>query len=319
MRPGNIVVIGNANVDLTTYLDRAPDNGETVLGNDFTIGMGGKGANQAVAASRAGGNVAFIGRVGDDAFGDMVLDALTQEGLNLESLLRVPGKSGVASIYVDQDGGNRIAVYTGASATLNPTAARQGIAGHTPVEILISQLEINQETVLAALEAATTQGATTILNTAPYAPLIPGVLQNTTWLIANEVEITGVMESVGGEMSEITDNPETLAQLLPDWSEALGCNLIVTLGAAGALGYATGEKPFSYQPEPVVALDTVGAGDCFVGYFAALLHEGLPWQQALAGGVMASSDSVQRAGAQSSYPLASTATSFLDRAQSVAL
>lgn len=296
-----LVVIGNANVDLSTYLDQVPEQGETVLGTGFSIGMGGKGANQAVAAARAGADVAFIGRIGDDVFGDMVLDTLTSEGLNLESLARVPGSSGVASIYVESGGANRIVVFPGASGTLDGAQARAAIASHSDIKILVSQLEINSEAVAASLDAARAQGALTILNTAPAMALSAKILQNTTWLIANEVEIStvlagaGVTISTAPELGEVVDN-------IGHWAAALGCNLVVTLGEQGAVGYESGSEVFHYRGNPVVAQDTVGAGDCCVGYFAAFLAKGMPWQQALAGGVIAASDSVTRPGAQSSYP-----------------
>lgn len=309
-----LVVIGNANVDLTTYLAHAPERGETVLGTGFSIGMGGKGANQAVAAARAGGDVAFIGRVGEDIFADMVVDTLTAEGLDLESLARVPGPSGVASIYVESGGANRIAVFPGASGTLDGAQARAAVAAHPNIAILVSQLEINTGAVAAALEAARAQGAITILNTAPAMALSADILRNTTWLVANEIEISTVLAGAGvivsstPELGEIRDN-------ITAWAQALGCHLVVTVGEQGAVGYAAGSGVFHYRGNPVVAEDTVGAGDCCVGYFAAFLAAGMPWQQALAGGVIAASDSVTRPGAQSSYPARSESPSILAQAK----
>ena len=310
--PG-IVVIGNANVDLTTYVEKAPTEGETVLGHDFTIGMGGKGANQAVAAARAGGEVSFIGRVGDDTFGALMLENLGHEGLHLEHLRQISGKSGVASIYVDADGSNRIAVYTGASGTLDGEVATTSVREHVGFRYLVSQLEISHEAVLAALQAAKEAGATTVLNIAPYSAMEPGILENTDWLIANEGEIDALVRAHGLPLSTAL-TPEALQVALPQWAEALGCNIVVTLGEQGAIGYVPGEEPCWYSTPPVTALDTVGAGDCFVGYFVALLDQGLTWQQALAGGVIAASESVQRAGAQSSYPDLQQAASIRERA-----
>jgi ribokinase len=298
----SIVVIGNANVDLTTYVNHAPAEGETVLGHDFSIGMGGKGANQAVAAARASGDVSFIGRVGDDAFGALVLETLGGEGLDLTHLEQIPGKSGVASIYVDSTGSNRIAVFTGASGTLDADLARSAINAHPDIRFLVSQLEISQEAVLAALEGAQEKGATTVLNIAPYAPLLPGILSHTDWLIANEVEMAGLLSDVGLVVGDLSITPESLAAELSGWAGSLGCNVIVTLGEQGAIGCEAGGEPFWYSADPVSARDTVGAGDCFVGYFVAFLYAGLTWKQALAGGVLAASESVTRAGAQSSYP-----------------
>jgi ribokinase len=309
-----LVVIGNANVDLTTYLQRAPEVGETVLGHNFSIGMGGKGANQAVAAARAGAQVSFIGRIGEDAFGDMVISALSGEGLELEHLGRVPGPSGVASIYVEDGGANRIAVFTGASGTLTSQSATEAVDAHADVKILVSQLEIDPRAVEAALTTARAKGAQTILNTAPALPVSEGILRNTTWLIANEVEIAAVLAGAG-----VTTPPaisvEEVAAGIEDWSNALECHVIVTLGDQGAIGHVSGDGTFHFAADPVTAQDTVGAGDCFVGFFAAHLIEGMPWRNALAGGVLAASDSVTRAGAQSSYPERSEAARLRDAAR----
>lgn len=301
MSNASIVVIGNTNVDLTTYVDTHPVEGATVLGRDFTIGMGGKGANQAVAAARAGGSVSFIGRIGDDSFGQLVTTHLSAEGLDLTHLETIPGKTGVASIYVDAAGSNRIAVFTGASGTIDGRVASQSVAAHPGMHYLVSQLEISQEAVVEALSGAKAAGATTVLNIAPYAPLRPGIIENTDWLIANEVEISDLVHD-RGLAAPAGFAPESLASSLPGWAEALGCNVVITLGEQGAIGYVPGHKPLHVPSPEVTAIDTVGAGDCFVGFFVALMDQGLTWQEALAGGVLAASESVQRPGAQSSYP-----------------
>ena len=313
-----IWVIGNANIDLTSYLARLPEPGETVLCDDFTIGMGGKGANQAVAAARAGGHVAFIGRVGTDSFGDLVLETLGQETMDISHLTAVEGPTGVANIYVDKAGANQIAVFPGASAHLTPPVARESLHDITPSDYLVSQLEIDQHTVLEALLAAGNQGATTVLNTAPYAPLLPGILENTTWLIANELELSDLIQDRG--LSSTLDPPDItrLPHHMNEWVTALGCNLVVTLGESGAIGCVSGEQPFWFTPDPVEALDTVGAGDCFVGFFVAFLQRGMPWQHALAGGVLAASDSVGTAGAQDSYPRGSRVAEIIAKASSLA-
>jgi ribokinase len=184
---------------------------------------------------------------------------------------------------------------------------------HVGFRYLVSQLEISHEAVLAALQAAKEAGATTVLNIAPYSAMEPGILENTDWLIANEGEIDALVRAHGLPLSTAL-TPEALQVALPQWAEALGCNIVVTLGEQGAIGYVPGEEPCWYSTPPVTALDTVGAGDCFVGYFVALLDQGLTWQQALAGGVIAASESVQRAGAQSSYPDLQQAASIRERA-----
>jgi ribokinase len=309
MSTPDIVVLGNANVDLTTYMAHAPAEGETVIGHDFSIGMGGKGANQAVAAARAGSEVAFIGRRGDDSFGDMIHTALTAEGLHLEHLAQVPGPSGNATIYVEDSGANRIAVFLGASATLTASGAAEAVASLSGARYFISQLEVNQEIVLAGLQAAGEHGMVRVLNTAPYSPLIPGITSNTDWLIANEVEMEGLLGEVGVSTT-VDGSASDLASLIPQWSEAIGCNLVITLGSKGALGFAPEDGAFFAEAPAVTAVDTVGAGDCFVGYFVSLMSHGSHWQGALQGAVAAASESVQRPGAQSSYPTRVDADKF---------
>ncbi len=296
-----IVVLGNANVDLTTYVERAPNDGETVIGRDFTVGMGGKGANQAVAVARAGGDVAFIGRLGDDSFGDLMWEGLSGEGLDLTHLVRVPGPSGVASISVDPLGTNRIAVFLGASTTLTPDDAKGAITEFSGATILVSQLELGYDVVLAGLHTARSIGLTTILNTAPYRALTPDVLEATDWLIANEVEAEELLRDFGLDSDFVLDREHVLSSITA-WAESLGTNLIVTLGELGAVGVAMGQAPYVSKAPAVDAIDTVGAGDCFVGFFAALLDGGFSWQQAIDGAVIAASHSVQHPGAQSSYP-----------------
>ena len=296
-----IVVLGNANVDLTTYVDRAPNDGETVIGRDFTVGMGGKGANQAVAVARAGGDAAFVGRLGDDSFGDLMWEGLSGEGLDLTHLARVPGPSGVASISVDSVGANRIAVFLGASSTLMAQDAEKAIAGCDGATILVSQLELGHDVVLAGLHKAHGIGLTTILNTAPYRALTPDVLEATDWLIANEVETEELLRDLGLD-SDFAPDPELVSSSIAKWAESLGTNLIITLGEQGAIGVERGDAPHVSKAPAVEAVDTVGAGDCFVGFFAALLDSEIPWQRAIDGAVMAASHSVQHPGAQSSYP-----------------
>jgi ribokinase len=309
MNTPDIVVLGNANVDLTTYVEHAPAEGETVIGHDFSIGMGGKGANQAVAAARAGSQVAFIGRRGDDSFGDMIHSALTAEGLHLEHLAQVPGPSGNATIYVEDSGANRIAVFLGASASLGASSATDAVASLSGARYFVSQLEVNQEIVLAGLVAAGEQGMIRILNTAPYSPLIPGIAANTDWLIANEVEMEGLL-SEAGITASVDTSPAELESSIPRWSKALGCNVVVTLGSKGALGFTPDDGAFFAEAPVVSAVDTVGAGDCFVGYFVSLMSHGHHWQGALQGAVTAASESVQKPGAQSSYPSRKDAERF---------
>jgi ribokinase len=311
MQESRIVVIGNANVDLTSYIESFPDVGETILSTDFTIGMGGKGANQAVAARRAGSAVAFVGAVGRDTFGDYMRDGLTGESLNVSHLQTYDGASGVASIMVDPAGANHIAVFTGASGLLTSLEATNALGHLSSCRFFVSQLEISHDVVVACLVQAKKQQMTTIVNTAPYRPLGAEALANTDWIIANEGEATALLGDAGFDET-VSDDPNDVAGKISDWSEKLGVNLIITLGSQGAVGYQRGDKAFHAPSPAVTAVDTVGAGDCFTGYFVSLLDQGFSWQQAINGAVHAASTSVQTLGAQSSYPSQDEAKQFAD-------
>ncbi len=304
-----VLVLGNTNVDLVAYVPREVAEGETIIASDFTIGLGGKGANQAVAARRAGSSVSFIGRVGTDSFGEMMQEGLSKEGIDLEHLEQIEGPSGNATIWVQPGGANRITVFLGASGTMTPEAAEHAVSSHPHAKFFVSQLELRQDVVLAGLRAAKAHGMTTVLNIAPYSALSPEILEHTDWLIANEGELHALLAGVGIEAS-LELSPEELIYQIPSWSEAIGTNVVVTLGSQGALGHAVGSEPYFAEAPKVTAIDTVGAGDCFVGYFVSAVNGGHSWQQALRSGVHAASESVQRLGAQASYPAVEDAESL---------
>ncbi len=309
-----IVVLGNSNVDLTSYVQRSPEEGETVLAESFVIGMGGKGANQAVAAARAGGSVAFIGSIGRDSFGELTFEALSKEGLNLDRLLQTDSPTGVATISVDANGANRITVFLGASGDLTSESVADAVRHFSAAKIAVSQMEIDQPIVIAGLREAREHGMTTVLNTAPYSPCSAELLESVDWLIANEVEAEALLGDLGGEVR--LDLPVSkLLESMPRWAESIGSDLVITLGEKGAIGCRRGESPFHAEAPTVKAVDTVGAGDCFVGYFARFLDTGAPWQGALIAAVHAAADSVTAPGAQSSYPSAETAAKYAELAE----
>lgn len=305
----DVVVLGNSNVDLTSYVARIPDEGETVLAESFVVGMGGKGANQAVAAARAGGSVAFIGAIGWDHFGEMTAEALEAEGLLLEGLQRVDTPTGVASIYVDSSGANRIIVFLGASATLTPDRVQTSVARYAGAQVAVSQMEIDQELVVAGLLEARRHGMITVLNTAPYSPIDSRLRGSLDWLIANEGEARALLAE-SGVQADLDQPVEGLLTEIAQWAAHLGSDLVVTLGERGALGVRRGDEPFWVDAPATQAVDTVGAGDCFVGYFARFIASTEPWQGALYAAVHAASVSVSRAGAQSSYPPADSAHEY---------
>jgi len=307
MSLAEIVVLGNTNVDLTAYIPHEIDEGETVIAKDFQIGLGGKGANQAVAAQRGGGKVSFIGRVGTDGFGSLMLSGLGKENIDLNHLEKGPGESANATIWVQENGANRIAVFLGESENLDPERVFEAVSTHTSASYFVSQLEIKQQVVLAGLSAAKKLDMTTILNIAPYSALDSAILGVTDWLIANEIELMSLMKSSGLSHPDRLPSGE-LINLLPSWSQKLGVNLIVTLGSEGAIGISHGADPVFMKAPKVKPVDTVGAGDCFVGFFVAALSKGLSWERAIRSGVLAASQSVQKPGAQASYPSTKEAT-----------
>lgn len=309
-----VIVIGNANIDLTSYVDVFPQEGETVLSSDFSVGMGGKGANQAVACRRAGSPTALIGAIGHDTFGEMMWEGLSNESLVLDHLHRLDTPSGIAAIMVEPSGANQIAVFVGASGMLTGDVAEKAITDMSEAQFFVSQLEIPLDVVSHAIQHAKKLGMTTVINTAPYRQIDRELLHATDWIIANEGEAQALLIDNGLD-ADVGEDPEIILEQIPSWSTALGVNLVITVGARGAVGYAAGEKSFHANPPPVTAVDTVGAGDCFTGYFVALLDQGFAWQQALAGAVHAATRSVESLGAQSSYPAAADAAHFADTAR----
>jgi ribokinase len=314
MTSPRVIVLGNANIDLTSYVDAFPANGETVLSTGFFLGLGGKGANQAVASARAGSPTALIGAIGRDTFGEEVWDGLANESLTLDHLHRFDTPTGTATIMVDPSGTNRIAVFVGASGMVTPEHATAAISEMADAKFFVSQLEISAEAVSHAIRHAKDLGMTTVVNTAPYRPLNPDLLRATDWIIANEIEAQALLDDIGID-GEVGGEPENILTQLSSWSTMLGTNLIITLGAQGAVGCMFGETPAHSSAPPVTAVDTVGAGDCFTGFFVALLDQGCDWSQAMTGAVHAASQSVQSPGAQSSYPPHSDADVFVQIAR----
>jgi ribokinase len=289
--PPTIAVIGSANIDLVAYVDRLPGPGETVLGRRFAQSFGGKGANQAVMASRLGARVAFVGAVGDDSYAGQTIASFSSEGIDIEGLARVPGPSGLASIWVEPDGTNRIVVIAGANGLVSPTDATGAIERLASLDVVVGQLEIPQAATIAAFRAAKARGATTVLNPAPAADLDRELLDLTDWLVPNEIEVA----QLAGRA--IADSDADLTA----FGTASGRGLVVTLGQAGA-ALVWEKRSERLAAPPVQAVDATGAGDAFVGAFTIGLALGLEPLEAVRLGIACGSDSVTRPGAQSSYP-----------------
>jgi ribokinase len=294
MSEPRIVVVGSTMIDLVAYADRLPDDGETVVGTSYQTGFGGKGANQAVVAARFGARVAMVNTLGDDAHGDSYLERFAAEGIDTAFVRRAPGSSGVAPIWVDARGTNRIIIVPGANLEVRPEVAAEAVEAFAP-QVVIGQFEIPQATTAAGFGAARRLGATTILNPAPGASVDPELLEATDWLVPNETEfalVTG--QPLGGTLDE---EATTIAEAVA----TLGCSLVVTLGERGALVVPRGEAATRVETPRVVAIDTTGAGDAFVGAFAVGLALGMPAVEAARLGCAAAADSVTRLGTQTSY------------------
>jgi ribokinase len=293
-RPG-ILVVGSTMIDLVAYADRLPDDGETVVGTSFHSGFGGKGANQAVMAGRLGADVAMVAAVGDDDYGTSTLANFTSEGIATEHVVRVSGSSGVAPIWVDGRGANRIIIVAGANLLVRAEQAEAAVAARRP-SVVMGQFEIPQAVTAAGFAAARGIGATTILNPAPAAAIQPDLLAVTDWLVPNETEfalIAGdpLAQDVGEEDRQIAA-----------FAERVGVSVVVTLGERGAAVAPVGGT-VTRVPAPVVeAVDTTGAGDAFVAGFGVGLAMGYDPIAAARLGCAAASDSVTRAGTQLSYP-----------------
>ena len=299
-----IVVVGSTMVDLVAFAARLPEAGETVVGTRFLQGFGGKGANQAVAAARLGAFVAIVNTVGDDPNGRAILANLVAQEVAIDEVEVVGGSSGVAPIWVDGAGMNRIIVIPGVNALIAPERAAATIERIRPT-LVVGQFEIPQAVTTAGFVAARAVGATTILNPAPGAPIDPRLLAVTDWLVPNEQEFV----VIGGR--PLTGFLDDQVAAIDDLGERLETALAVTLGERGvALRPRAG--PVTWIPAPVVrAVDTTGAGDAFVGAFAVGLA--LAWSPLAAAtlGCAVASDSVTRPGTQGSYPDRAAAAALL--------
>lgn len=287
-----IVVFGSINVDLVTTVARLPGPGETVKGPDYRTFPGGKGANQALAARRAGAEVALVGAVGSDGFREIALSLLLADAVDLSAVRTVEGPTGVAMIAVDDNAENLIIVASGANAHAS-AATLAGLlrSGDT----LVLQYEVPEAEVLAAARQARDAGARVVLNAAPAAPVPAELADLVDVLVVNEHEAAGIAAAAG-----LPPEPEAFAKAYAAAHEAL---CVVTLGAEGAIAAGTGML-VAAKPVPITVVDTTAAGDAFVGAFAAALDRGLELSGALSEGVAAGSLAAEAQGAQPSLPRA---------------
>jgi ribokinase len=287
-----VAVVGSTNIDMVTYASKLPESGETVKGENFLLGFGGKGANQAVMTARLGAQVYMVNSIGEDVFGDTTLENFASEGVITEFVSRIAGPSGVAPIWVDAAGSNRIIVVPGANGKMTVEQAETAIAQISDLKIVLGQFEIPQEVTTAAFKAARRKGAITIFNPAPFEPIQPELLENSDWIIPNESEFAGLHPA--GKF------PTSDAEII-ELARILNSNLCVTLGEAG-VALVSNDEVIRIAAPKAKPVDTTGAGDAFVGSFAFGLMKGLKPQQAAELGVKCASLSVTRLGTQASYP-----------------
>jgi ribokinase len=269
-----IAVVGSANIDLTTFAERFPKPGETIFGHSFNLGFGGKGANQAVAARLCGADVFMVARVGSDLFGPATIENFRKQGIDATHVKQVQGvSSGVAPIFVEPSGQNRILVVKGANDAIKPADVDAAADMLKSVDCIVLQFEIPVETVYYTIAFARKHGIRCILNPAPAQAVEMAALQELDYFVPNEHEAETI---TGAPVKTVDDAKNCAAKLLAGGVR----RVIITLGANGALlaGHEGSEHVVAF---PVNCIDSTGAGDAFIGSFAVFLGEGIPEKDAV--------------------------------------
>lgn len=290
-----IIVVGSSNTDMVIQSERIPRPGETILGGSFFMNPGGKGANQAVAAARLGGDVHFICKVGQDVFGDMARQQFENEGMHTEFVMSDANlPSGIALINVDAQGENSITVASGANGALHTTDIDQAEGIFESGDVLLIQLETPLETVWHAIKKAHKKGLKVILNPAPAAEIPDEIYPYIYTLTPNETEtelLTGI------SIDSLAKAQEAAHILLNKGLK----HLIITMGSQGAY-YQSAETKLFIPTKPVQAVDTTAAGDCFNGALAVSISQAKEWEPAIQFACEAATRSVTKMGAQASMP-----------------
>jgi ribokinase len=269
-----IAVVGSANIDLTTFTNQFPKPGETIFGQRFDLGFGGKGANQAVAARLCGAEVFMVARVGSDLFGPATIENFRKLGIDTTHVKQVEGlSSGVAPIFVEANGQNRILVVKGANDALKPAHVDAAAEILTAADCIVLQFEIPLETVYYTIEFARKHGILCILNPAPAQPVDLHALKDLDYFVPNESEAEAITES---PVKNVEDAKNCAQKLVAGGIR----RVIITLGANGSL-LATRGGSAHVPPFAVNSVDSSGAGDAFIGSFAVFLAEGVPEKEAV--------------------------------------
>ena len=288
-----ICVIGSSNIDQFSYISEFPSSGETLIGDSFETGFGGKGANQAVMAGLLGADVYMISCLGNDIFGDSTINNFIENNVNVDHIQRVKVSSGVAPIWVNAKGENKIIVIPGANNEIDANKAITSLQEIENVSYLIGQAEIPMDVNHDVFDYAKQNNITTVFNPAPGKILESTFLKKIDWLIPNENEF----QIISG--LDVTD------ENILEFSKTIPCNLIVTHGEKGVL-YVEDDEIIKFKAPKVHAIDTTGAGDAFVGSFVYALTKDLKVNDAINLAIDKASLSVTKRGTQSSYSVSYT-------------
>lgn len=306
----DIAVIGSNNVDLISYIDRMPEQGETLEAPSFSMGCGGKGANQAVAAAKLGSKVMMVTKVGDDIFADNTIQNLERYGIDTEFTNKVPGSSsGVAPIFVDPDSHNRILIIKGANKYLLPEDVDKAADKLKTCSLIVLQLEISLETVYRAIEFGNEHGIPVILNPAPAAKNLDfNYVCKCDFFVPNESEL----EILTGMPVSTVEQIKAAAASLVDKGVK---NVIVTMGSRGVM-WVTKSGAHTVDSFKVEAVDTTGAGDAFIGCFAHYYVQNKDVLQSINMATAFAALSVTKRGTQNSYPSVEEVSLFLSKRMS---
>ena len=283
-----ICVIGSSNIDQFSYISEFPSSGETLIGDSFETGFGGKGANQAVMAGLLGADVYMISCLGNDIFGDSTINNFIENNVNVDHIQRVRVSSGVAPIWVNANGENKIVVIPGANNEIDANKAKASLQEIENVSYLVGQAEIPMDVNHNVFDYAKQNNITTIFNPAPGKNLEGTFLEKVDWLIPNEYEF------------EIVSGLNMTDENILKFSKEIPCNLLVTYGEQGVL-YVEDNEIIKFKAPKVEVVDTTGAGDAFVGSFVFALSKNLEINEAINFAIDKASLSVTKRGAQSSY------------------